>query len=100
MTVSVHSQNLTPEEQQKLLQDVKLLKDKVNTLEAEKKTSSGLKTTDYNSNTTVVATTPGPAPAPELTAEQMKEMMDSLQKAKSHQDEQQKTLKEIDNEDN
>ncbi len=58
--------------------------------------SSGLKTVDYDSQTT--ATTEGATmpSAPSMTPEQMKSIMETVQKAGERQKEQAKALEELD----
>jgi hypothetical protein len=93
------AQNLSPAEQRQLFNDVKELKNKVNKLEAEKANSSkGLKTIDYNGGTTEKSTSSTTPATPTLTPEQTKELMQTLQKAKSHQEAQMKALEELENE--
>ena len=94
---SSFAQNLTPEEQRKLLNDVKDLKAKVQKLESGK-TQKGLKTVDYEGGTTETATQASSPAAPSLTPEQTRQMMEVLQKAKAHQAEQEKALRELENE--
>jgi hypothetical protein len=100
ITGSVFAQDLSPEEQKQLLNDVKELKNKVNKLEAEK-SPKGLKTIDYKGGTTEAATNaaaPSAPAAPSLTPEQTQEFMQVLQKAKAQQEAQNKALQEIENE--
>lgn len=90
------AQNLSPEEQRKLLQEVQSLKERVNKLEKNDPNPGGLKSTDYQSKTTEsVATTPA---GPEMTAEQRKEIMETMEKYKKAQLDQQKALKELEDE--
>lgn len=92
------AQNLSTEEQRILLEDVKMLKDKVQKLEGEKSGSSGggLKTTDYHSQTTSVSAVPAAEATPAISPEQMQELMKTLNHAKSQNDEKNKILKELD----
>ncbi len=92
MTPFSYAQNLTPEEQRKLLNEVQSLKERVNKL--EKNESPGLKTTDYNAKTTESSAPAGPA----MTAEQKKEITETMEKYKKAQIEQEKALKELEDE--
>lgn len=94
------AQNLSPEEQKKLLEDVKMLKDKVQKLESEKGSSggSGLKTTDYQSQTTSPSNqqNANTVQAPAVSPEQMKELMETLNHVKAKNEEKNKALQELD----
>ncbi len=90
------AQNLTPEEQKNLLKEVQALKERVNKLE-KTDSGSGLKTTDYNAKTTEASPTAAPA-GPEMSAEQRKEVMETMEKYKKAQLDQQKALKELEDE--
>jgi hypothetical protein len=91
------SQNLSADEQKQLLNDVKELKNKVNKLESEK-SQKGLKTIDYQNSTTESTSAASGPTAPEITPEQSKEIMDTLQRAKAQQEAQAKALKELEDE--
>lgn len=91
------SQNLSPEEQKTLLNEVKALKERVNKLE-KKDSGTGFKTTDYKSATTENTASPAAASGPAMTDEQRKEIMDTVEKYKKAQIEQEKALKELEDE--
>ena len=97
LSSSTFAQNLSPEEQRILLNDVKELKAKVQKLESGK-TQKGLKTVDYAGGTTETASGPASPATPSLTPEQTRLLMETLTKAKGHQAEQEKALKELENE--
>jgi hypothetical protein len=88
------SQDMTPDQQRALLQEVQTLKERVNELE-KKDAGSGFKSTDYHSKTT--ENTGAPA-GPAMTDEQRKELMETMEKYKKAQIEQEKALKELENE--
>ncbi len=92
------SQNLTPEQQKTLLNDVQALKERVNKLE-NKDSGGGFKSTDYNSKTTENTTTPAAPSGPAMTNDQRKEIMETVEKYKKSQIEQEKALKELEDED-
>lgn len=89
--------DLTPEQQKALLKEVQVLKDRVNKLE-KKDSGSGFKSTDYNSKTTENTTGPAASSGPAMTDEQRKEIMDTVDKYKKAQIEQEKALKELEDE--
>ena len=91
------AQNLSPDEQKNLLNEVKALKERVNKLE-KKDSGSGFKTTDYKSATTEDT---GPKPSasePAMSAEQRTEIMETMEKYKKAQVESEKALKELEDE--
>jgi lipoate-protein ligase A len=95
---AVWAQNLTPEEQRALLKEVRDLKDRVNTLE-KKDSGQGFKETDYSSKTTAATASPtSVSQEPSMTEEQRKEIMDTVEKYKKKQAEQEKVLKELEDE--
>jgi hypothetical protein len=93
------AQNLTPEEQQKLLNDVQEMKAKMNSLES--KETGGLKKVNYQSETTEKTSTPtsGASPGVEsaLTPEQQKKLLEDLAVLKKRQEESKKALEQLDN---
>lgn len=90
------AQNLSPEEQRQLLQEVKTLKERVNNLE-QKDSGSGFRSTDFGSKTTETAA-PAGTQMPTMTDEQRKEIMETVEKYKKAQAEQEKALKELEDE--
>lgn len=92
------AQSLSPDEQRALLNEVKALKERVNQLET-KDSGQGFRSTDYQDKTTS-QTSPGTASSqePSMTEEQRKEIMDTLEKYKKAQAEQEKYLKELEDE--
>lgn len=94
----VGAQNLTPEEQKQLLREVQDLKGRVNQLE-NKDSGQGFKTTDYNEKTTAASpSASGASSEPSMTEEQRKEIMETVEKYKKAQVEQEKALKELEDE--
>ncbi len=89
------SQDLSPEEQRQLLQEVKSLKERVNSLENKDDSASGFKSTDYESKTTEGTASPSQPAAPAMSDEQRREIMETVQKYKDAQVEQEKALKEL-----
>lgn len=97
LTPLARAQNLTPDEQRQLLKEVQGLKERVNQLE-NKDSGQGFKTTDYKEKTTE-ATAPAGAPqGPAMTEEQRTEIMATIEKYKKAQIEQEKALKELEDE--
>jgi hypothetical protein len=90
------SQNLTPDEQRALLKEVQSLKERVNQLE-KKNSGQGFKSTDYSSQTTERTSVNAPQ-EPAMTPEQRKEIMETMEKYKKAQIEQEKALKELEDE--
>ncbi len=88
------SQDLTPDQQRALLKEVQALKERVNKLE-NKNSGSGFKSTDYQSKTTENTSAPA---APAMTDAQRKEVMETVEKYKKAQIEQEKVLKELEDE--
>lgn len=94
----VRAQDLTPEEQRRLLREVQDLKGRVNQLE-NKDSGQGFKSTDYQEKTTASTTPAGSASQePAMTEEQRKEIMETVEKYKKAQAEQEKVLKELEDE--
>lgn len=92
------SQNLSPEEQRALLQDVKVLKERVKELE-NKNSGGGFRTTDYQEKTTETVSSPSQkSTEPAMTEEQRKEVLATLERYKKAQEEQQKYLQELEDE--
>ena len=92
------AQNLGPEDQRKLLLEVQDLKGRVNQLE-NKDSTQGFKTTDYNEKTTAASpSSPGAAAEPQMTEDQRNEIMATIDKYKKAQAEQEKALKELEDE--
>lgn len=91
------SQDLTPDQQKALLKEVQNLKERVNKLE-KKDSGSGFKSTDYNSKTTENTSGPAASSAPAMTDEQRKEILETVGKYKKAQIEQEKALKELEDE--
>ncbi len=92
-----YSQNLSPEEQRVLLKEVQSLKERVKQLE-KKDSGQGFKSTDYSSKTTESAILKTNSPQT-MTPEQEKEIMETVEKYKKAQIEQEKALKELEDED-
>ncbi len=92
------SQNLSPEEQRQLLQEVKSLKERVNGLENKDDSAGGFKSTDYESKTTEGSASPSQPAAPSMSGEQRREIMETVQKYKDAQAEQEKALEELEDE--
>ena len=93
-----YSQNLSPDEQRALLKEVQGLKERVNQLE-KKDSGQGFKSTDYSSKTTEASTIKSNSPEePAMTPEQRKEVMETMEKYKKSQLDQQKALKELEDE--
>lgn len=93
----VQAQNLSADEQRALLNEVQSLKERVSKLE-KKNTGQGFKSTDYNARTTVGAPLKAGPQEPRLTPEQRKEVMETLEKYKKAQIEQERVLQELENE--
>lgn len=93
----VGAQNLTPEEQKQLLREVQDLKGRVNQLE-NKDSGQGFKTTDYNEKTTAASPSSSAPAEPQMTEEQRAEIMATIDKYKKAQVEQEKALKELEDE--
>ncbi len=91
------SQDLSPEQQKALLNEVQALKERVNKLE-KKDSGSGFKSTDYNSKTTENTAGPTSSSGPAMTDEQRKEILETVDKYKKAQIEQEKALKELEDE--
>lgn len=92
------AQNLSPDEQRALLKEVQSLKERVNQLE-KKDSGQGFKSTDYSSKTTETTTVKSNSPQePAMTPEQRKEIMETVEKYKKAQVEQEKALKELEDE--
>lgn len=91
------SQDLTPDQQKALLKEVQALKERVKKLE-KKDSGSGFKSTDYNSKTTENTSGPTASSGPAMTDEQRKEIMETVEKYKKAQIEQEKALKELEDE--
>ncbi|MES2527880.1 MAG: hypothetical protein V4598_12380 [Bdellovibrionota bacterium] len=91
------SQDLTPEQQKALLNEVQGLKDRVNKLE-KKDSGTGFKTTDYKSSTTEDNTLKPSSGEPAMTAEQRAEILKTVEQYKKAQAESEQALKELDEE--
>jgi predicted Fe-S protein YdhL (DUF1289 family) len=92
------AQDLSPDEQRALLKEVQSLKERVNQLE-KKDSGQGFKSTDYSSKTTETKTLKSNSPQePAMTPEQRKEIMETVEKYKKAQVEQEKALKELEDE--
>ncbi len=92
------AQNLSPDEQKVLLKEVQSLKERVNQLE-KKDSGQGFKSTDYSSKTTEATTVQSKSQQePAMTPEQRKEIMETMEKYKKAQLDQQKALKELEDE--
>ncbi len=91
------SQDLTPEQQKALLNEVQALKERVNKIE-KKDSGSGFKTTDYKSNTTEDNSLKPSSGEPAMTAEQRAEILKTMEQYKKAQAESEKALKELDEE--
>lgn len=94
----LNAQSLTPEEQKQLLKEVQGLKERVNQLE-NKDSGQGFKSTDYKEKTTE-STAPASAGSsePTMTEEQRKEITATIEKYKKAQADQEKALKELEDE--
>lgn len=90
----LQAQNLTPEEQRQLLNDVKDMKAKINKLEG-KSEPTGLKRVNYE-NATSESKEASTAPAASLSPEDSKKLMDDISAIKLKQIESQKILEELD----
>lgn len=92
------AQDLSPDEQRALLKEVQSLKERVNQLE-KKDSGQGFKSTDYSSKTTETTSVKSSSqPEPSMTPEQRKEIMEAMEKYKKAQVEQEKALKELEDE--
>ncbi len=92
------AQDLSPDEQRALLKEVQSLKERVNQLE-KKDSGKGFKSTDYSSKTTETTSVKTNSPQePAMTPEQRKEIMETIEKYKKAQLEQEKALKELEDE--
>jgi hypothetical protein len=105
---SAFAENLTPEQQKQMLEDMRVMKERLDHLEKNKSAPaapSGLKTTNYQDATTETKTSPIAGSgvdetSPELSAEQSKKLMEDVANLKKNQAESQKVLDEMENEDN
>jgi lipoate-protein ligase A len=97
LSFSAHAQNLTADEQRALLKEVQSLKERVNQLE-KKNSGQGFRSTDYNSKTTESTSAKSGSQEPTMTPEQRKEIMETMEKYKKAQAEQEKALKELEDE--
>lgn len=79
-----------------LMREINKLKARVNELE-KKDSGQGFKSTDYSSKTTE-GTGPSSPETPAMTEEQRKEIMATVEKYKKAQIEQEKALKELEDE--
>lgn len=96
---SVFAQNLSPEQQQKLLNDVEQMKAQLNKL--EKKPTGGLKKVNYQNETSEKLSpslSESATQSPTLTPEQSAELLKNIESIKSQQAESKKTLDELDKE--
>ncbi len=105
MMGSALAQNLTPDQQKKMLDDMRVMKERLDQLEKNKApVTSGLKTTNYKDATSETnspgGASPGEESAPALTADQSKKLMDDIAVLKKNQADSQKILDEMENEDN
>jgi Spy/CpxP family protein refolding chaperone len=86
------AQNLTPEEQKKLQQEVQVLREKLK----QQGGGGGLRNTDYAGQVPVAAApTTGATASPQLTPEQSQKMMEALKTLKESQEAQAKFLQEL-----
>ena len=93
----VWSEELTPEQQKALLNEVQTLKERVNKLE-KKDSGTGFKTTDYKSTTTEDTGLKPSSSEPAMSAEQRAEIMETMEKYKKAQVESEKAMKELEDE--
>ena len=96
------AQNLTPEQQQQLLNDVAALKNKVNSLESKGGGSTGLKKVNFE-NATSETKSAAPAAAPEagpaMSAAEQAKLMEQIKVIKANQEDSKKLLEQLDKED-
>ncbi len=93
------AQNLSPEEQRQLLNDVKEMKEKVNKLEGQKSAPTGLKRVNYENETSEKkedTSTSGAAPSASLSEADSKKLQEELEIIKRKQAESQKILDQMD----
>lgn len=84
------------QDQAAMMKEINRLKERVDRLE-KKDSGSGFKSTDYSSQTTE-STGPTASDTPSMTEEQRKEIMATVEKYKKAQGEQEKALKELEDE--
>ncbi len=84
------------EDNAEVMKELNRLKSRVEELE-RKDSGKGFKSTDYSSKTTENTTPSGGAETPQMTEEQRKEIMETVEKYKKAQAEQEKALKELEN---
>jgi hypothetical protein len=104
LSFQIFAQNLSPEEQRQMVEDMKLMKEKMNRLENKSAPATGLKTVNYKDETAEKSKSGSQAEAPSaagasLTAEQTKKLLEDINTIKANQDESQKILDELEKED-
>ncbi len=95
------AQNLSAEEQRKLVEDMRVMKEKMDKLESKQGSApSGLKKVNYQDETSEKKTEASPsASGASMTPEQTKKLMEDINSIKAKQAESQKILDELDKED-
>ena len=93
------AQDLTPAQQQQMLNDLQEMKAKVQALESKGASGGGLKKVNYEEETSDQKKTPGEPEGATLSAEEQQKIMEQINGIKAKQLEANETLKELDKDD-